>query len=223
MKWFITEKQEFVLIRLVVVGPQNVWQVHSCGFNHFVCCEIQHQPQWADDPEQSKELQLCFILSFSHLKSWPHLFSVWLFFHLKLWSSLSSQSRLHGHRRPAVISWSSEATARVMASRQRNSVRILVSRERGSQTFSSQRLLQLLVEEKVRWMKWQSQVGLPSWARPETEHSCGHRVCVFETESGATWQPSIHLLAGVQPRQVSPVSKIRILLCFCSNVPSDMQ
>lgn len=46
-----------------------------------------------------------------------------------------------------------------MASRQRNSVRILSSRERGSQTFGSQRLLQLLVEEKVRWMKWQSQVG----------------------------------------------------------------
>lgn len=45
-----------------------------------------------------------------------------------------------------------------MASRQRNSVRILSSRERGSQSFGSQRLLQLLVEEKVRWMKWQSQV-----------------------------------------------------------------
>lgn len=51
-----------------------------------------------------------------------------------------------------------------MASRQRNSVRILSSRERGSQTFGSQRLLQLLVEEKVRWMKWQSQVRLPSLA-----------------------------------------------------------
>lgn len=49
-----------------------------------------------------------------------------------------------------------------MASRQRNSVRILSSREQGSQTFGSQRLLQLLVEEKVRWMKWQSQVGFPS-------------------------------------------------------------
>lgn len=48
-----------------------------------------------------------------------------------------------------------------MASRQRNSVRILSSRERGSQTFGSQRLLQLLVEEKVRCMKWQSQVGFP--------------------------------------------------------------
>lgn len=45
-----------------------------------------------------------------------------------------------------------------MASRQRNSVGILSNRERGSQTFGSQRLLQLLVEEKVRWMKWQSQV-----------------------------------------------------------------
>ncbi|XP_069580558.1 activating molecule in BECN1-regulated autophagy protein 1B [Brachyistius frenatus] len=53
-----------------------------------------------------------------------------------------------------------------MASRQRNSVRILLSRERGSQTFGSQRLLQLLVEEKVRWMKWQSQkVELPDSPR----------------------------------------------------------
>ncbi|XP_029697197.1 activating molecule in BECN1-regulated autophagy protein 1B isoform X2 [Takifugu rubripes] len=53
-----------------------------------------------------------------------------------------------------------------MASRQRNSVRILSSRERGSQSFGSQRLLQLLVEEKVRWMKWQSQkVELPDSPR----------------------------------------------------------
>ncbi|XP_029379750.1 activating molecule in BECN1-regulated autophagy protein 1B [Echeneis naucrates] len=53
-----------------------------------------------------------------------------------------------------------------MASCQRNSVRILSSRERGSQTFGSQRLLQLLVEEKVRWMKWQSQkVELPDSPR----------------------------------------------------------
>uniref|UniRef100_A0A672ZJN6 Uncharacterized protein n=1 Tax=Sphaeramia orbicularis TaxID=375764 RepID=A0A672ZJN6_9TELE len=48
----------------------------------------------------------------------------------------------------------------------RNSVRILSNRERGSQTFGSQRLLQLLVEEKVRWMKWQSQkVELPDSPR----------------------------------------------------------
>ncbi|XP_029909285.1 activating molecule in BECN1-regulated autophagy protein 1B isoform X2 [Myripristis murdjan] len=53
-----------------------------------------------------------------------------------------------------------------MASRQRNSVRILSNRERGSQTFGSQRLLQQLVEEKVRWMKWQSQkVELPDSPR----------------------------------------------------------
>ncbi|XP_067349833.1 activating molecule in BECN1-regulated autophagy protein 1B isoform X1 [Channa argus] len=53
-----------------------------------------------------------------------------------------------------------------MGSRQRNSVRILSNRERGSQTFGSQRLLQLLVEEKVRWMKWQSQkVELPDSPR----------------------------------------------------------
>nr|XP_019966622.1 PREDICTED: activating molecule in BECN1-regulated autophagy protein 1-like [Paralichthys olivaceus] len=53
-----------------------------------------------------------------------------------------------------------------MASRQKNAVRILSNRERGSQTFGSQRLLQLLVEEKVRWMKWQSQkVELPDSPR----------------------------------------------------------
>uniref|UniRef100_A0A672FDG7 Uncharacterized protein n=1 Tax=Salarias fasciatus TaxID=181472 RepID=A0A672FDG7_SALFA len=53
-----------------------------------------------------------------------------------------------------------------MAPRHRNSVRILSSRERGSQTSGSQRLLQLLVEEKVRWMKWQSQkVELPDSPR----------------------------------------------------------
>ncbi|KAJ0069755.1 hypothetical protein NL108_013302 [Boleophthalmus pectinirostris] len=53
-----------------------------------------------------------------------------------------------------------------MALRQRNSVRILSNRERGSQTRGSQRLLQLLVEEKVRWMKWQSQkVELPDSPR----------------------------------------------------------
>lgn len=58
------------------------------------------------------------------------------------------------------------AASCVMASRQRNSVRILSSRERGSQSFGSQRLLQLLVEEKVRWMKWQNQkVELPDSPR----------------------------------------------------------
>lgn len=45
-------------------------------------------------------------------------------------------------------------------------MRILSNRERGSQTLGSQRLLQLLVEEKVRWMKWQSQkVELPDSPR----------------------------------------------------------
>ncbi|CAL9696639.1 unnamed protein product [Knipowitschia caucasica] len=53
-----------------------------------------------------------------------------------------------------------------MAARQRNAVRILSNRERGAQTRGSQRLLQLLVEEKVRWMKWQSQkVELPDSPR----------------------------------------------------------
>ncbi|KAG8012984.1 Activating molecule in BECN1-regulated autophagy protein 1 [Nibea albiflora] len=47
-----------------------------------------------------------------------------------------------------VSSQSVKASGSIMASRQRNSVRILLSRERGSQTFGSQRLLQLLVEEK---------------------------------------------------------------------------
>ncbi|XP_053740570.1 activating molecule in BECN1-regulated autophagy protein 1B isoform X1 [Synchiropus splendidus] len=52
-----------------------------------------------------------------------------------------------------------------MAARQ-NSVKILVGRQQGSRTCGSQRLLQLLVEEKVRWMKWQSQkVELPDSPR----------------------------------------------------------
>ncbi|KAJ3596079.1 hypothetical protein NHX12_002488 [Muraenolepis orangiensis] len=53
-----------------------------------------------------------------------------------------------------------------MASYQRNAVSILSSRERGSSNLSSQRLLQQLVEEKLRWMKWQSQkVELPDSPR----------------------------------------------------------
>ncbi|XP_077451889.1 activating molecule in BECN1-regulated autophagy protein 1B [Stigmatopora argus] len=53
-----------------------------------------------------------------------------------------------------------------MASVSRNSVRLLWRRERGWQTCGSQRLLHLLVEEKVRWMKWQSQkVELPDSPR----------------------------------------------------------
>ncbi|XP_061780952.2 activating molecule in BECN1-regulated autophagy protein 1B isoform X1 [Nerophis lumbriciformis] len=53
-----------------------------------------------------------------------------------------------------------------MASSPRNSVHILSRRERGWQTCGSQRLLQLLVEEKVRSMKWQSQkVELPDSPR----------------------------------------------------------
>ncbi|XP_029109344.1 activating molecule in BECN1-regulated autophagy protein 1 isoform X2 [Scleropages formosus] len=51
-------------------------------------------------------------------------------------------------------------------SHQKNSVRILSGRERGAQTCGSQRLLQQLVEEKTRWMKWQSQkVELPDSPR----------------------------------------------------------
>ncbi|XP_077425210.1 activating molecule in BECN1-regulated autophagy protein 1B [Vanacampus margaritifer] len=53
-----------------------------------------------------------------------------------------------------------------MSSSPRNSVRLLLRRERGWQTCSSQRLLHLLVEEKVRSMKWQSQkVELPDSPR----------------------------------------------------------
>ncbi|XP_015194057.2 activating molecule in BECN1-regulated autophagy protein 1A isoform X1 [Lepisosteus oculatus] len=49
---------------------------------------------------------------------------------------------------------------------QKNSVRILSGRERGAQGFGSQRLLQQLVEEKARCMKWQSQkVELPDSPR----------------------------------------------------------
>lgn len=40
----------------------------------------------------------------------------------------------------------------------KNSVRILTARERGARGLGSQRLLQQLVEEKTRRMKWQSQV-----------------------------------------------------------------
>ncbi|XP_077367731.1 activating molecule in BECN1-regulated autophagy protein 1B-like isoform X2 [Festucalex cinctus] len=53
-----------------------------------------------------------------------------------------------------------------MSSGPRNSVHLLLRRERGWQTCGSQRLLHLLVEEKVRWMKWQSQkVELPDSPR----------------------------------------------------------
>ncbi|KAJ8413118.1 hypothetical protein AAFF_G00107000 [Aldrovandia affinis] len=52
------------------------------------------------------------------------------------------------------------------ATHQKNSVRILAGRERGAQGLGSQRLLQQLVEEKARWMKWQSQkVELPDSPR----------------------------------------------------------
>ncbi|XP_051979274.1 activating molecule in BECN1-regulated autophagy protein 1B isoform X1 [Xyrauchen texanus] len=49
-----------------------------------------------------------------------------------------------------------------MAMQNRNSVMILSGRERGARMLGSQRLLQQLVEDKTRWMKWQSQkVELP--------------------------------------------------------------
>uniref|UniRef100_H2U8R9 Autophagy/beclin-1 regulator 1b n=1 Tax=Takifugu rubripes TaxID=31033 RepID=H2U8R9_TAKRU len=81
-----------------------------------------------------------------------------------------------------------------MASRQRNSVRILSSRERGSQSFGSQRLLQLLVEEKVRWMKWQSQVGFPSLAFETLMASThvNHNIYITEVKTGKC----LHSLVG---------------------------
>ncbi|XP_041965265.1 activating molecule in BECN1-regulated autophagy protein 1b isoform X1 [Alosa sapidissima] len=53
-----------------------------------------------------------------------------------------------------------------MATRNRNSVQILLGRERGATVLGSQRFLQQLVEERTRWMKWQSQkVELPDSPR----------------------------------------------------------
>ncbi|XP_077066324.1 activating molecule in BECN1-regulated autophagy protein 1B [Siphateles boraxobius] len=49
-----------------------------------------------------------------------------------------------------------------MALQNRNSVLILSGRERGARMLGTQRLLQQLVEDRTRWMKWQSQkVELP--------------------------------------------------------------
>lgn len=49
-----------------------------------------------------------------------------------------------------------------MAVQNRNSVLILSGRERGARMLGTQRLLQQLVEDRTRWMKWQSQkVELP--------------------------------------------------------------
>ncbi|XP_065147557.1 activating molecule in BECN1-regulated autophagy protein 1B [Paramisgurnus dabryanus] len=49
-----------------------------------------------------------------------------------------------------------------MSAQNRNSVLILSGRERGARALGSQRLLQQLVEDRTRWMKWQSQkVDLP--------------------------------------------------------------
>lgn len=42
---------------------------------------------------------------------------------------------------------------------EKNAVRILWGRERGTRAFGAQRLLQELVEDKTRWMKWEGKVG----------------------------------------------------------------
>lgn len=41
---------------------------------------------------------------------------------------------------------------------EKNAVRILWGRERGTRTFGAQRLLQELVEDKTRCMKWEGKV-----------------------------------------------------------------
>lgn len=43
---------------------------------------------------------------------------------------------------------------------EKNAVRILWGRERGTQALGAQRLLQELVEDKTRWMKWEGKVRL---------------------------------------------------------------
>nr|XP_033784331.1 activating molecule in BECN1-regulated autophagy protein 1 isoform X2 [Geotrypetes seraphini] len=49
---------------------------------------------------------------------------------------------------------------------EKNAVRILASRERGIQALGAQRLLQALVEDKTRWMKWEGKkVELPDSPR----------------------------------------------------------
>lgn len=49
---------------------------------------------------------------------------------------------------------------------QKNAVQILSGRERGTPTFGAQRVLQELVEDKTRWMKWEGQkVELPDSPR----------------------------------------------------------
>ncbi|XP_045434051.1 activating molecule in BECN1-regulated autophagy protein 1 isoform X6 [Pipistrellus kuhlii] len=49
---------------------------------------------------------------------------------------------------------------------EKNAVRILWGRERGTRTFGAQRLLQELVEDKTRWMKWEGKrVELPDSPR----------------------------------------------------------
>lgn len=46
---------------------------------------------------------------------------------------------------------------------EKNAVRILWGRERGTQAFGAQRLLQELVEDKTRWMKWEGKVRKMGW------------------------------------------------------------
>ncbi|XP_032139339.1 activating molecule in BECN1-regulated autophagy protein 1 isoform X5 [Sapajus apella] len=46
---------------------------------------------------------------------------------------------------------------------EKNAVRILWGRERGARAMGAQRLLQELVEDKTRWMKWEGKGGSESW------------------------------------------------------------
>ncbi|KAF3852942.1 hypothetical protein F7725_013630 [Dissostichus mawsoni] len=81
----------------------------------------------------------------------------------------------------------------------------MCSRERGSQSLSSQRLLQLVVEEKVRWMKWQSQkvgaAGQPPLTfllafSPDKDshglHACEPNIYITEVKTGKC----LHSLVG---------------------------
>lgn len=75
---------------------------------------------------------------------WPHIsyFSVWSSCLLLLFLCLVWQWLL--------------STMKVVP--EKNAVRILWGRERGTRAFGAQRLLQELVEDKTRWMKWEGKV-----------------------------------------------------------------
>ncbi|EPQ10511.1 Activating molecule in BECN1-regulated autophagy protein 1 [Myotis brandtii] len=88
----------------------------------------------------------------SQRPEWPHFscFSVWSYCLLLLFLCL-------------VLQWLL-STMKVVP--EKNAVRILWGRERGTRAFGAQRLLQELVEDKTRWMKWEGKrVELPDSPR----------------------------------------------------------